>query len=188
VGTGKLIKNTIFGVFDSTSRVTDSVSKIGETIAMDKDYSRERDISKQRQAKHLGEGLLFGFRDLFKGIGEGVTGIVTQPVKGAMQEGVGGFFKGLGRGVVGVVAKPTVGAIDFVTRTTEGIKNTTTLFDEQKERIRYPRMLGNDYKIVSYDAKKKNQRGNIFYLQHKMENIKMKNMYIMHLLRRKDVY
>jgi len=108
---------------------------------------------------------------------------VTQPVKGAMQEGVGGFFKGLGRGVVGVVAKPTVGAIDFVTRTTEGIKNTTTLFDEQKERIRYPRMLGNDYKIVSYDAKKSEGQYILFTTQNgKYQNEK----YVYHAFTKKE--
>jgi len=133
---------------------------------MDKEYSRQRDIKKQRKAKHVGEGLLFGFRDLLQGTFEGVTGIVTQPVKGAIEGGVEGFFKGVGRGLVGVVAKPTVGAIDLVTRTTEGIKNTTTLLDEKKERKRYPRTFGNDFRIIQYDAQKSEGQNILFTIQN----------------------
>lgn len=32
----------------------------------------------------------------------GITGIVEEPVKGAIDDGIGGFVKGVGRGVVGV--------------------------------------------------------------------------------------
>jgi hypothetical protein len=133
---------------------------------MDKEYSRQRDIKKQRKAKHVGEGLLFGFRDLLQGTFEGVTGIVTQPVKGAIEGGVEGFFKGVGKGLVGVVAKPTVGAIDLVTRTTEGIKNTTTLLDEKKERVRYPRTFGNDNRIIEYDAIKSEGQHILYTIQN----------------------
>ena len=40
--------------------------------------------------------------------------------------------------------KPAVGAIDFVSKTTEGIRNTTTMNDKQLERSRLPRTIGAD--------------------------------------------
>jgi len=94
---------------------------------------------------------VFGFRDLAVGIKDGVIGIVTQPMKGAKEEGGVGFLKGIGRGIAGAVVKPTVGVIDFVTQTTEGIKNTTTILDEKKKRIRYPRIFGPDQRMLVYD-------------------------------------
>jgi vacuolar protein sorting-associated protein 13A/C len=48
--------------------------------------------------------------------------------------------------------KPAVGAVDLITRTTEGIKNTTTIFDEKvKARIRPPRFFGSDNLITVFD-------------------------------------
>jgi vacuolar protein sorting-associated protein 13A/C len=52
----------------------------------------------------------------------GVTGVITKPVSGARDEGVGGFFKGLGAGVIGLVAQPTGGVIDFASNTFESVK------------------------------------------------------------------
>lgn len=43
------------------------------------------------------------------GVYDGVTGIFTQPVRGAREEGVAGFFKGVGRGLGGSVFKPGAG-------------------------------------------------------------------------------
>jgi len=51
-----------------------------------------------------------------------VTGVITKPVSGARDEGVGGFFKGLGQGVIGLVTQPTGGVIDFASNTLETVK------------------------------------------------------------------
>ena len=42
--------------------------------------------------------------DVEKGINEiayGVSGILTKPIEGTINEGIGGFFKGIGKGVLG---------------------------------------------------------------------------------------
>lgn len=54
------------------------------------------------------------FSTFGNGLLDGVTGIFTQPIKGAKQEGALGVLKGIGRGVAGVVTKPVIGAVDFV--------------------------------------------------------------------------
>ena len=56
-----------------------------------------------------------------KGIFEGVTGLVTQPMKGAKEEGAKGFFKGFGKGIIGIATKPVAGVLDMASKTTEGI-------------------------------------------------------------------
>jgi len=45
---------------------------------------------------------------------DGVTGIVTEPVKGARREGLKGAAKGLASGMIGIVAKPVAGTVGFV--------------------------------------------------------------------------
>lgn len=59
-----------------------------------------------------------------------------------MEEGAKGVLKGFGRGIAGVIIKPSVGAIDLITRTTEGVRNTTLLGDKKVERKRPPRYFG----------------------------------------------
>lgn len=43
------------------------------------------------------------------GIYDGVSGLFTQPINGAKQEGVGGFIKGFGKGIGGFLLKPHAG-------------------------------------------------------------------------------
>jgi hypothetical protein len=45
------------------------------------------------------------------GLYDGITGIFTQPVRGAMQNGIAGGIKGFGKGIGGVVCKPAAGMI-----------------------------------------------------------------------------
>jgi vacuolar protein sorting-associated protein 13A/C len=80
---------------------------------------------------------------MFSGLGEGITGLVSQPVRGAEKDGVGGFFKGALKGFAGLVVKPVVGVIDLTSKTAEGIKNTANYFDEKpnEKRSRPPRVF-----------------------------------------------
>ena len=48
-------------------------------------------------------------QELGHGFWDGVTGLVTQPIKGAQKEGGVGFVKGFGRGIAGLVVKPGAG-------------------------------------------------------------------------------
>jgi len=62
------------------------------------------------EPKTLSRGVL----GLGKGIVKGVTGVVTDPYKGAQSNGFKGFVQGVGSGVVGVVARPVKGVSDFL--------------------------------------------------------------------------
>ena len=54
-------------------------------------------------------------------------------------------MKGIGKGIVGAVAKPIVGVFDLASIVSEGIRNTTTVFDETEvERTRLPRHIPYD--------------------------------------------
>ncbi|CAF4595936.1 unnamed protein product, partial [Rotaria sp. Silwood2] len=62
-----------------------------------------------------GKNVVMGFVD-------GVTGVVTKPIRGAKHGGATGFFKGLGQGAVGLVARPTGGVVDFASTSLDLIK------------------------------------------------------------------
>ncbi|KAF2077422.1 hypothetical protein CYY_001271 [Polysphondylium violaceum] len=80
---------------------------------------------KEKEAAHLLEGLYQGTISLSKGILDGVTGVVLEPIKGVRDEGgAKGFFKGVGKGLMGVVVKPISGVTDFIAKPLEGIANT----------------------------------------------------------------
>ncbi|KAK6433847.1 hypothetical protein LTR95_009970 [Oleoguttula sp. CCFEE 5521] len=55
------------------------------------------------------------------GLYDGITGLVMQPLKGAQQQGFGGFCKGMGKGVGGMLTKPTAGAVGVLGYTMKGV-------------------------------------------------------------------
>jgi hypothetical protein len=40
---------------------------------------------------------------------DGISGLVTQPLRGAEKEGTAGLIKGIGKGVAGLILKPGAG-------------------------------------------------------------------------------
>lgn len=60
-------------------------------------------------------------KGLFFGIYDGITGLVTEPVKGAKQEGALGALKGFGKGLGGIYWKPNAGVAGLLGYTMQGI-------------------------------------------------------------------
>ncbi|CRK45662.1 hypothetical protein BN1723_016595, partial [Verticillium longisporum] len=79
---------------------------------------------------------------------------VRKPLEGAEQEGAMGFFKGIGKGVVGFATKPAIGVLDMASNVSEGIRNTTTVFDgSELERVRYARFISADGIVRPYNGR-----------------------------------
>lgn len=145
-GTGSLFKHTVQGTFGSTSSIFSSLSKGVLVLANDKEYMKEREDTNHRERPdNVLEGLGFGIKSAAKSFGSGVTGLVKMPVSGAKKKGFVGFLSGTVKGVTGLVAKPVSGAMDFISKTSEGIKNTAGMFEDTKglgkERVRLPRVF-----------------------------------------------
>eukprot|EP01127_Copromyxa_protea_P018128 TRINITY_DN562_c3_g1_i1.p1 TRINITY_DN562_c3_g1~~TRINITY_DN562_c3_g1_i1.p1 ORF type:complete len:1515 (-),score=244.31 TRINITY_DN562_c3_g1_i1:27-4571(-) len=155
-GTASLLRNSVFAIFDTASKLTGTLAKIGVAATFDEQYRRARARTNQHKARHVGEGFVLGFRDLGVGLYKGITGIVTAPIEGAMKDGAAGFLKGVGIGFAGVLIKPVVGVADLATRTAEGIKNTTKMGSVMKIKapIRPPRYFGADGLLTIYDYKR----------------------------------
>lgn len=149
------MKKSIFGFSDSISKVTGSISKGLSAATMDRDFQDQRRIKQGRnRPKHALYGLTSGANSLVDGIASGVTGLALAPVRGANEEGAAGFFKGLGKGLVGLPTKTAIGIFDFANSLSEGVKNTTTIFDGNTiERIRPPRYFAHDGVVRPYNQR-----------------------------------
>jgi len=87
---------------------------------------------------------------------KGITGVVMDPFQGIKKDGVEGLFMGVGKGLLGAAVKSGAGVFDLATRTTQGIRNTTTLFDSPKkrERVRSPRYIGPEKRLQVFSHEK----------------------------------
>jgi Autophagy-related protein C terminal domain len=85
-----------------------------------------------------------GIRDLTHGFMGGLKGIFVDPIRGAQEEGVAGLVKGARKGLMSALVKPTVGAIDLISRTAQGARNSAGPEATHRSRIRAPRYFGSD--------------------------------------------
>ncbi|KAJ1967345.1 Vacuolar protein sorting-associated protein 13, partial [Dispira parvispora] len=154
-GTYSLFSKTVYGVSDSFSKFAESVSKGLSVATLDKHYQDRRRMSRTRnRPRHALYGVSQGATSLASSVASGITGVVMQPLQGAEKDGVGGFFKGVGKGLVGVVTKPMVGVFDLASHVTEGIKNTTTVFNSvDLDRVRLPRFVARDGILHVYNQR-----------------------------------
>ncbi|KAI9141282.1 hypothetical protein BKA69DRAFT_1124929 [Paraphysoderma sedebokerense] len=167
-GTANFFKKTVYGLSDTFSRFTGSIGKGLSAATMDEDFQHNRSLSKARnRPKHAVYGVTTGAKSFAKSVVSGVTGVVTKPLEGAEKGGVEGFFKGFGKGIVGVVAKPMVGIFDLASNVSEGIKNTTTVFEENElDRVRQPRFIAKDSILRVYSERESLGQAWLRQLQH----------------------
>lgn len=66
-------------------------------------------VRKQEKITGLASGVMVAGKEFGLGFFDGVTGLFTQPLKGAEKEGAVGLIKGFGKGVGGLMLKPAAG-------------------------------------------------------------------------------
>ncbi|KAI5802352.1 hypothetical protein FPQ18DRAFT_313508 [Pyronema domesticum] len=154
-GATMFVKKSVFGVSDSLSKFTGSISKGLAAATLDKQFQDRRRMSRSRnRPKHALYGVTAGANSFVSSLASGVGGLARKPLEGAEREGALGFFKGLGKGVVGVVTKPAIGVFDLASNVTEGIRNTTTVFDNDGlDRVRLTRYIGQDGVVRPYSQR-----------------------------------
>ncbi|ROT38314.1 vacuolar protein sorting-associated protein [Sodiomyces alkalinus F11] len=154
-GAASFVKKSVYGFSDSFSKFTGSLSKGLAAATLDKQFQDRRRITRARnRPKHALYGVTAGANSFFTSAASGVGGLVRKPLEGAEQEGAVGFFKGLGKGMVGLATKPAIGVLDMASNVSEGIRNTTTVFDgAELERVRYARFIPADGIVRPYNAR-----------------------------------
>jgi len=154
-GAASFVKKTVFGLSDSMTKFTSSVGKGLSAATFDAEYQAKRRMSQRRnRPRHAIYGVTAGSEALASSVASAMEGVVMKPIEGAESEGALGFLKGVGKGLVGVVTKPVVGVFDLASNVSEGIRNTTTVFDNpERDRVRVPRIIPMDGVLRSYSAR-----------------------------------
>lgn len=154
-GAASFVKKSVYGVSDSVSKFTGAVSKGLAAATLDKQFQDRRRITRARnRPKHALYGVTAGANSFLTSVASGVGGLARKPLEGAEQEGALGFFKGIGKGVIGVATKPVIGVLDLASNVSEGIRNTTTVFDgSELDRVRLARFVPADGIVRPYSQR-----------------------------------
>ncbi|KAK7755824.1 Vacuolar protein sorting-associated protein 13 [Diatrype stigma] len=154
-GATSFVKNAVYGFSDSFSKVTGSFGKGLAAATLDKQFQDRRRITRARnRPKHALFGVTAGANSFFTSVASGLGGVARKPLEGAEQEGAAGFFKGVGKGFIGLATKPAVGVLDFASNVSEGIRNTTTVFDgSELDRVRLTRFVPADGIVRPYSGR-----------------------------------
>ena len=138
-GTSSLLSNTMYGSFNTVSKVTGTFGKGMAALSMDDDYLAKRKQSKRRarmQSEHLGHGMVAGVEGVGKGVVQGISGLITSPMMEVQQHGGSALLRGVGKGLVGAVVKPTVGIADFAEGLSTGMRNTSEVFEYGEKPVK----------------------------------------------------
>ncbi|KAF2994431.1 hypothetical protein E8E14_001853 [Neopestalotiopsis sp. 37M] len=154
-GAASFVKKSVYGFSDSFSKITGSFSKGLAAATLDKQFQDRRRITRARnRPKHALYGFTAGANSFFTSVASGVGGVAKKPLEGAEQEGAAGFFKGVGKGALGLLTKPAVGVLDFASNVSEGVRNTTTVFDgSELDRVRITRFIPSDGVVRPYNQR-----------------------------------
>ena len=153
-GATSFVKKSVFGVSDSFSKFTGSIAKGLTEATMDKQFQDRRRMTRSRnRPKHALYGVTAGANSFVTSLASGVGGLARKPIEGA-EQGLGGFFKGVGKGMLGLATKPAIGVFDLASNVSEGIRNTTTVFDNDGlDRVRLSRFIAADGIVRPYSQR-----------------------------------
>ena len=175
------VKKSVFGFSDSISKVTGSIAKGLSVATMDKLFQERRRLNTRRnRPKHALYGFATGANSFFDSLSSGVTGVATAPIEGANSDGAAGFFKGLGKGIIGLPTKTAIGFFDLASNVSEGIRNTTTVFDsEGLDKVRLPRYVNPNGVVKPYSQREAQGQ---FWLNNVDGGVYYNQKYLAHLL------
>ena len=178
-GVFSLLSNILGGTTDSLSKITGTLL---QTTKMLEGEDEQRGIyeKKEEDPKGIVQGTYSGLKKGINEIAYGVSGILTKPIEGTINEGFGGFFKGIGKGVLGAVLSPVNGILTIGSNLTKGISNSTILnYKVHFVRFREPRILSDNLPIEEYE--KMNIRNEDIFISTgsgKNLEISIQNMYL----------
>ncbi len=165
-GSKSLITHTVGGIVGSISSIPKAVSSGLESAVGDDAYLAERERIRGSQlsggrriaSSNPAQGVVTGALSFAHGISSGVTGLLKDPVKGAIQGGATGFLKGVRKGLVGGVVKPVAGAIDLFAEPAAVLSKSINDIDKQRLREvtskRPPRTFwGESKRLVAFDIR-----------------------------------
>lgn len=128
------------------TKFTSSIGKGLSAATLDTEYQTKRRMTQKRnRPRHALYGVAVGATAFADSVTSAFEGVASKPMEGAEKGGASGFVTGIGKGMVGLFTKPAVGVFDFLSASTEGVRNTTTVFEgSDVEPTRLPRFIPSD--------------------------------------------
>jgi UDP:flavonoid glycosyltransferase YjiC (YdhE family) len=121
-GAGSFVKALVQGPVNISVNLTRGMHNIPKLWGDETVRPQERVSDFKSGARAVGREFGFGFYD-------GITGLVTQPWKGAQENGATGFVKGIGKGFGGFLTKPGAACLGILSHTMQGVsKEVQKLF------------------------------------------------------------
>ena len=150
-GVGKGVKSLVGGIiaggFGSVSKITGSLYNVLKEVGGDEI---------ERRSSKLGVFMLDGIKGGAMDVANGVTGVFTKPFRGAKDQGAKGFFKGVGSGLFGLVSSPVKLVLRLGHTISGGIATSASLMAKGKVhkfgRLRFPRYIGSKKILMPYDS------------------------------------
>lgn len=154
-GASSFVKKSVFGFSDSMAKFTGSLSKGLAAATLDQEFQNSRRMKRSRnRPKHALYGITSGGNAFAESLASGIGGLARHPMQGAEKEGALGLVKGIGKGLLGVPTKAAIGAFDLASNMAEGVRNTTTVFDQEGlDRVRLSRFIGQDGIVRPYSQR-----------------------------------
>ncbi|OCK75557.1 glycosyltransferase family 1 protein [Lepidopterella palustris CBS 459.81] len=121
-GLGRIVKAAVQAPMEASVSVTKGFHNLPKLWGDDTVRPQEQVSDFKSGAMAAGKEFGFGWYD-------GVTGLFTQPWKGAQKEGTSGFVKGIGKGIGGFATKPFAALSGVLGHTMKGVhKEVQKLF------------------------------------------------------------
>jgi len=128
-GAGKFNLETAIDASENVSRIVGTGMKMPMNVCMGlargfrnapKLYNDET-IRPTEKVTGLASGLKVASKEFGLGFYDGISGLVTQPLKGAEKEGGRGLLKGFGKGIGGLILKPAAAIWSIPAYTMQGV-------------------------------------------------------------------
>ncbi|EED18718.1 glucosyl/glucuronosyl transferase, putative [Talaromyces stipitatus ATCC 10500] len=149
-GLGRIIKAAVQAPMEISVSFTKGFHNAPKLWGDDTVRPQEKVVDFKSGAMAAGREFGFGWYD-------GVTGLFTQPWKGAQKEGTSGFLKGIGKGIGGFVAKPSAALFGILGHTMKGVhKEVQRLFGSNVQNYIVASRVAQGYEewLQSSDAEK----------------------------------
>jgi hypothetical protein len=149
-GLGRIVKATVQAPMEISVGLTKGFHNLPKLWGDDTVRPQEQISDFKSGAMAAGKEFGFGWYD-------GITGLVTQPWKGAQKEGTSGFVKGIGKGIAGFATKPFTGFSGIISHTTKGVhKEVQKLFGSSVQNYIVTSRVAQGYEewLQSSDAEK----------------------------------
>ena len=123
----------------TAGKLTETLGRGVKMMSLNDEYiKKQRNSSDSSAPKNVGEAVGRGLeRPCWRHLWWADRCCVRSVPNVQVKEGLKGAATGLLQGLVGLGVKPVAGALDMLTHTFQGIKNSANMFDKQKRFMRY---------------------------------------------------